>query len=33
LRQQYKNSYAASFDTLVKRWDKGIIVEGRNVEK
>jgi hypothetical protein len=33
LRQQLKNFYAASFDALVKRWDKCINVGGGYVEK
>jgi hypothetical protein len=33
LRQQSKDSYAAGFDALVKRWDKCIIVGGGYVEK
>jgi hypothetical protein len=33
LRQQSKDSYAAGFDTLVKRWDKCISVGGGYVEK
>jgi hypothetical protein len=33
LRQKSKYFYAASFDTLVKRWDKCINVGGGYVEK
>jgi hypothetical protein len=33
LRQQSKDFYAASFDTLVKRWDKCISVGGGYVER
>jgi histone-lysine N-methyltransferase SETMAR len=33
LRQQSKDFYAAGFDTLVKRWDKCIIVGGGYIEK
>jgi hypothetical protein len=33
LRQQSKDFHAVGFDTLVKRWDKCIIVGGGNVEK
>jgi hypothetical protein len=33
LRQQPKDFYAASFDALVKRWDKCINNGGRYVEK
>jgi hypothetical protein len=33
LRQQSKDFYAASFDALVKRWDKCINVGGEYVEK
>jgi histone-lysine N-methyltransferase SETMAR len=32
-RQQSKDSYAACFDALVKRWDKCINVGGGYVEK
>jgi predicted HD phosphohydrolase len=33
LRQQSKDFYAVSFDTVVKRWDKCINVGGGYVEK
>jgi hypothetical protein len=33
LRQQSKDFYAAGFDTLVKRWDRCINVDGGYVEK
>jgi hypothetical protein len=33
LRQQSKDFYATGFDTLVKRWDKCISVNGGYVEK
>jgi hypothetical protein len=33
LRQQSKDFYAAGFDAMVKRWDKGISVGGGYVEK
>jgi hypothetical protein len=33
LRQQSKDFYAASFDTLVERWDKCINVGGGYVKK
>jgi hypothetical protein len=33
LRQQSKDSYAADFDAMVKRWDECIIVGGGYVEK
>jgi hypothetical protein len=33
LRQQSKDFYAASFDALVKRWDKRINVGGGYVEE
>jgi hypothetical protein len=33
LRQQSIDFYAASFDALVKRWDKCITVGGGHVEK
>jgi hypothetical protein len=33
LRQQSKDFYTVSFDTLVKRWDKCINVAGGCVEK
>jgi hypothetical protein len=33
LRQQPKGFYVASFDALVKRWDKCINVGGEYVEK
>jgi hypothetical protein len=33
LRQQSKDFYAASFDALVKRWNKCINVGGGYVEK
>jgi major membrane immunogen (membrane-anchored lipoprotein) len=32
-RQQSNDSYAAGFDSLVKRWDKCINVGGKYVEK
>jgi hypothetical protein len=33
LRQQSKDSYAAGYGALLKRWDKFIIVGGGYVEK
>jgi hypothetical protein len=33
LRQQSRDLYAAGFDALVMRWDKGINVGGGYVEK
>jgi hypothetical protein len=33
LRQQSKDFYAAGFDALVKRWNKGINLGGGYVEK
>jgi hypothetical protein len=33
LRQQSKDFYATSFDSMVKRWDKSIKVGGEYVEK
>jgi hypothetical protein len=33
LRQQSKDSYAADFDALVKRWDKCVNVGGESVKK
>jgi hypothetical protein len=33
LRQQSKDFYSASFDSLVRRWDKCINVGGGYVEK
>jgi hypothetical protein len=33
LRQQSKGFYAASFDALVKRWDKRINIGGDYVDK
>jgi hypothetical protein len=33
LRQQSRDFYAASFDALVKRWDKCISIGGGYVEK